>query len=326
MKLRGNRSFVLLVLWAMSLVSLVHADVSSAGKDGPARDILVFARDGWVWRCDGEGNGKEKLFEGLLPGVSPDGRFVAFFRPRPGAHDDALMEFRLYDSTSGSTSPLAESVWPASAPVWSGDGSVIAFLARDTDSRTRVATLRPGGSGLRTLFSEGDEGSGFLCSLSPASQGTFLVHDMKYAYWLAPRGGLVERVPLDSIMGGEAGMVTSSDRLAVCPSDPGVLVFSHSCQGTARFESVMHEPSSALTLHDRWLGKGKNLRVTPQDVTCFDPVCSADGRRIYFIGYRDTQAAEKELFRVFRVNRFGSGLAEIAPGEGVSAASRVSGQ
>jgi len=307
-------------------MSLVHADDLSAGKDGPARDTLVFALDGWVWRCDGEGNGKEKLFEGLLPGVSPDGRFVAFFRPSPEAHDDALMEFRLYDSTSGTTRPLAESVWSASAPVWSGDGSVIAFLARDTDSRTRVATLRPDGSGLRTVFSEGDEGSGFLCSLSRAPQGAFLVHDMKYAYWLNPLGGVSARVPLDSIMGGEADMVTSSDRLAVCPSDPDVLVFSHSCQGTARFESVMHEPSSALTLHDRWLGKGKNLRITPQDVTGFDPVWSVDGRRIYFIGYRDTRAAEKELFRVFRVDRFGSGLAEVAPGEGVSAASRVSGE
>jgi Tol biopolymer transport system component len=72
----------------------------------------------------------------------------------------------------------------------------------------------------------------------------------------------------------------------------------------------MHEPNSALSIHDRWTGKGKNMRITPPDITAFDPVWSMDGKRVYFIGYRDTQASEADLFRIWRVERFGGGLRE----------------
>ena len=292
------------------------ASLAGQSADAPGSDVLFFARDGWVWRCDGDGGRRERLVEGFLPGARPDGGVVAVFRPQGPSGD--LAELWLHDTASKETSMLARDLTGFSAPVWFPDGSGLAVLARDGDARTRVVALRADGSGLRTLFSEGEGGAGFLCSLSAAPDGALLVHDMAFAYWLNPGGGVRERVPLEKIMGREAANVTSSDRLAVCPTDPDVLVFSHSCRGTARFESVMHEPGSTLSLHDRWLGKGKNMRILPEDMTAFDPVWSADGKRIYFIGYRDTQAAEADLFRIFRVGRNGAGLKELGLGEGVS--------
>ena len=282
----------------------------------PRSDVLFFAREGWVWRCDGDGGRRERLVEGFLPGARPDGAAVAFFRPADPSGD--LTELWLHDTVRGETRRLARDLPGTSAPVWFPDGSGMAVLARDKDGRTRVVTLRTDGSGLRTVFTEGEGGSGFLCSLSVAPDRALLVHDMAFAYWLNPGGGVRERVPLEKIMGVQASNVTSSDRLAVCPTDPDVLVFSHSCRGTARFERVMHEPNTTLSLHDRWLGKGKNMRILPEDMTAFDPVWSADGKRIYFIGYRDTQAAEADLFRIFRVGRHGAGLKELGLGEGVS--------
>ena len=291
---------------------------SFAGQpaDAPGSDVLFFAREGWVWRCDGDGGRRERLVEGFLPGARPDSGAVAFFRPADPSGD--LTELWLHDTVSKETRMLVRGLAGFSAPVWFPDGSGLAVLARDKEGRTRVATLRADGSGLRTLFTEGVDGSGFLCSLSVAPDGGLLVHDMAFAYWLNPGGGVRERVPLEKIMGAQAANVTSSDRLAVCPTDPDVLVFSHSCRGTARFESVMHEPNTTLSLHDRWVGKGKNMRILPEDMTAFDPVWSADGKRIYFIGYRDTQAAEADLFRIFRVGRHGAGLKELGLGEGVS--------
>ena len=304
------------VTWVLATVVLGLA--FSAPAPSPAADgtVLLFARHGWVWRCDADGGGRARLVEGLLPAARPDGRAVAFFRPAGPSGD--LTELWVHDLRDGQTRRLAWDLPAASAPVWLHDGSALAVIARDERAHTRVVTLAPDGSGQRTVFSEGDEGSGFLCSLSAVPDGSLLVHDMVSAYWLDPDGGVQRRVPLEAIMGGEAAGVTSSDRLAVCPTDPDLLVFSHSCRGTARFESVMHEPNTTLSLHDRWMGKGKNMRILPEDMTGFDPVWSADGRRIFFIGYRDVQAGDDELFRIFRVDRYGSGLRELGFGETVS--------
>ena len=286
--------------------------VSLAG-DG---DVLFFSRHGWVWRCDTDGGGRARLVEGFLPAARPDGRAVAFFRPAEPSGD--LTELWMHDLQDGESRRLARDLPAASAPVWLHDGSALAVIVRDDRARTRIATLAPDGSGLRTVFAEGDEGSGLLCSLSAVPDGSLLVHDMAFASWLDPDGGVRKRVPLEAIMGADAAGVTSSDRLAVCPADPDLLVFSHSCRGTARFESVMHEPNTSLSLHDRWMGKGKNMRILPENMTGFDPVWSPDGGRIYFIGYRDVQASDDDLFRIFRVDRFGSGLKELGMGESVS--------
>lgn len=310
--------FLALICWLGLCAPTVSPAAASSGAAGG--DVLFFAREGWVWRCDGDGVRRERLVEGFLPGARPDGGAVAFFRPADPSGD--LTELWLHDTVRNETRRLARDLAGFSAPVWFPDGSPdasgLAVLARDKEGRTRVAALRADGSGLRTVFAEGEEGAGFLCSLSVTPDGALLVHDMASAYWLNPGGGVRERIPLEKIMGREAAGVTSSDRLAVCPTDPDVLVFSHSCPGTARFESVMHEPNTTLSLHDRWLGKGKNMRILAEDMTAFDPVWSADGKRIYFIGYRDTQAAEADLFRIFRVGRHGAGLKELGLGEGVS--------
>ena len=160
----------------------------------------------------------------------------------------------------------------------------------------------------KTIFSEGEVGSGPFCSLSFTPNGDLLVHDMLIAYWLGVKGKVREAVPLARILDASAEMVRGTDRLAVCPTDPTVLVFSHPTLGTPRFEKIMHEPNTALSLHDRWLGTGKNMRITPRGITAFDPVWSRDGKRLYFVGYKDTRASDADLFRIYRMERFGTGL------------------
>ena len=304
------------VIWILAMVVFCFGHPVPAESSAGDGDVLFFSRHGWVWRCDADGGGRARLVEGFLPAARPDGRAVAFFRPAGPSGE--LTELWVHDLPGDETRRLASDLAAASAPVWLHDGSALAVLARDDRARTRIVILAPDGSSLRTVFSEGDEGSGFLCSLSAVPDGSLLTHDMAFAYWLDPDGGVQGRVSLEAIMGTGAAGVTSSDRLSVCPTDPDLLVFSHSCRGTALFESVMHEPNTTLSLHDRFMGKGKNMRILPEDMTGFDPVWSAEGGRIYFIGYRDVQARDDDLFRIFRVERYGTGLRELGMGESVS--------
>lgn len=302
----------------LCLLMLFSCSLTWAGD--PGQDLLAFSRDGWIWTCDGHGRSVRKLSAGVLPGVAPDGRRVAFFRP--ARNQDFPDYAQLWIHAGDQEALLAESMLPGSAPVWHPDGARLAFLARDDQARTLVLAIDLVDGKQHVLFSEQTDNTGFLCALAATADGFLLLHDMDSAYWLDWEGEVTARVALKDIMGGKAAQVTSADRLAPCPADPSLLVFSHAIAGTKVFEKIMHEPSSALSLHDRWTGLGKNMQITPVEVTAFDPVWSADGKRIYFIGYRDTQAADQDLFRIFRVDRFGSGLREVTRGEGVSAGLR----
>ncbi len=316
------RGFCLLVLAVAVFAGVCVAQPTRGAVD----DVLVYERQGWVWTCDGEGKGQVRLVQGARPGVSADGRLIAYFRPSRAKAAEEMSDLWVCDRAGGSQTMIAPSFFPASAPVWSTAGNQIAFLARDTQALTRIVTVKADGSGMDEPLREGESGVGFLCALTFTPEDVLLTHDMAQAYWVNPAGGVLKSVPLEKIMGSRAGNVTSSDKVAACPADPTVLVFSHSVAGTPRFEAVMHEPSSALSLHDGWVGTGKNMQITPREITAFDPVWSRDGQRVYFTGYRDTQAADADLFRILRVDRFGSGLRELALGESISVGSRSGGK
>lgn len=311
---------------ALFLLCCLHWSVVLAASQGPAGDVLVYERQGSIWTCDGNGQGEKRLVQGFRPGVDAGGGMVAFFRPSPGDPSGDMSDLWVYHLESGREELILESLFAASSPVWSADAKAIALLVRDAESRTSLVVARTGGQGAKTVLREGEDGVGFLCSLSVTPEGELMTHDMVNAYRVSPEGDLPRRLPLTKIMGSGAKNVTSSDSFAVCPTDPAVLVFSHAVSGTALFEKIMHEPSSGLSLHDSWVGVGKNMRITPPEITAFDPAWSRDGKRVYFIGYRDTQAAGETLFRVLRVDRFGSNLKELALGESVSVGGRASGR
>jgi len=302
----------------LCLTTLAPAGWSLAG--GPGQDVLVFSRQDWIWTCDGDGRSVRKVCPGVMPGVAPDSRSIVFFRSSQDSTSPDFMD--LWVHAEGRETRVAGSMLPGSSPVWHPDQGLIAFLVRDDDARTGVMTVELATGKKRVLFSEKKNGTGFLCSIASSADVRLVVHDMQFAYWLDWGGRVVDKVALVDIMGDAALQVTSADRFVPCPTDPSLLVFSHSVPGTAVFERIMHEPNSALSLHDRWTGRGKNMRITPVEITAFDPVWSADGKRIYFIGYRDTQAADHDLFRILRVERFGSGLRAVTMGEGVSVSGR----
>jgi hypothetical protein len=164
-----------------------------------------------------------------------------------------------------------------------------------------------------------DDASLWGLAWAPDSR-SLVAHDMRELIRFALDGRVLDRVALPELTGARIETVTSADRFVPSPRDGGLFAYTGSVPGTPRFEAATHEPNTALFLHDRWLGRGKNLRLTAKEVTAFDPVWSPDGEHVYFTGYRDTQARESYPFRVLRVHRTGRDLREIAPGERPSVA------
>lgn len=291
----------------------------------PANDVLVYERGGWIWITDGAGKRPERLFEGSLPSISPDGRYIAYFKstdihPQTPPADSVLW---LFARESKKAKKLVSSGISISSPSWSRDSSRIACLSRNKVGINTVMILHVDGTNVKSVFSEGDYGSGFLCSLFFTPDGGLLFHDMQYIYSLNAKGKLIEKVSLSEIMGKDMETITSSDRIMVCPADKNLLLFTRSVPGTPLFDKIMHEPNTALFLHHRGLGVKKNFRVTAKEITAFYPVWSPDCKWIYFIGYKDTQATENDLFRMYRIDRFGTNLKELGPGENLDVASGI---
>jgi hypothetical protein len=321
-------SLSVLIIGLASDLSLVAGAVQAANISKathlrtPSDDVLVYERRGWIWIMDGSGRSPERLFQGSLPSISPDGRYIAFFKPAdiqqmPPA-DTVLWVFGRENKKSNK---LVSAGISTSPPSWSKDSSRLAYLSMNTTGTHTVMTLRADGTDVKGIFSEREQGAGFLYSLSFTPDGGLLFHDMRNMYSLNAKGELIEKVSLAEIIGKDLEMTTSSDRIMVCPTDKTLLVFTHSVDGTPLFDKIMHEPNTALFLHDRRLGVGKNFRVTDKEITAFNPVWSPDCKWIYFIGYKDTQAAESDLFRMYRIERFGTNLKELGLGETVGVAS-----
>lgn len=85
----------------------------------------------------------------------------------------------------------------------------------------------------------------------------------------------------------------------------------------------MHEPNTALFVHDRFLGRGKNLRLSAEHVTVVDATWAPGGLALYFSGYLDRHVNEDDPFRVYRIERSGQGMRELLRGERVSAGCRA---
>ena len=321
---------LLLALTTLMAVAPGAATAGAATADDRAssrRERVAFEREGQVWLLDA-GAPERPVARGGCPALSPDGTRLAFCRVSgrvPDGGPDTVV-----------TRPLAqgpERVWVGEETpgvvgdlAWSPDDERLAFLFHLASGGNEVRLLDPAGGRAVPVPLERGRDPASLWGLAWAPDGRSLVaHDMSQLLRFTLDGHVLERIPLPELTGARIEGVTSSDRYVPSPRDGTLYAYTGSVPGTARFEAVMHEPNTALFLHDRFLGRGKNLRLTGKEVTAFDPVWSADGEYLYFTGYRDTQAREPYPFRILRVHRTGRGLREIARGERPSVARGHSG-
>lgn len=194
--------------------------------------------------------------------------------------------------------------------------------ARRAEAKLRDALSQPSAA-VRRLASAPPAGIKQWWSLGWLGDGSAVtVHDMQRLGVIGLDGRAPEWVPLVDMIGERGQMLSSSDRVLASPSDPTVFAYTRMVPGTARFESAMHEPNTAPFLHDRFLGRGKNLRLSAEDMTVVDVGWAPDGRSLYLSGYPDRHLREHDPFRVYRIGRDGRGLTELGRGERVSGGCR----
>ena len=276
------------------------------------RQNLAYCRDRTVWVLGASGR-ERKVGDGFSPTVSPDGNLVAYASLGSKADESRTIQLSSLDGRAHVLSVLPSDI---KAVQWSPVSSLLAVLTYGGGKQElwTVAvppTGRVRASRLALNVAKNRIGGIYMPRWYPDGR-SLVFQDINRVYRVNLSGEILEEIPLEKLTGSR----TNVDSLASFVANPLRLeewAYVAMVPGTKKFDHVFGEPCPALFTINRKSGQRK--RLTPIDMVANDPVWSRDGGTLYFVGYREAHYRERTPFRIFRVNRDGTGLAEVKKGE-----------
>ena len=164
------------------------------------------------------------------PAWSPDGRWIAWSRPRSGAADYGVSDIWVADADGGNARRITEDVGRAVSPSWSPDGATIACYGTDEqqpgygDPIQRVWTIPAGGGHARRLTAGYDRGV-FLLPPPAANPGPAWSPDGATLTVIVADAGNIHAVRVSALDGVVRPVVTGERQLGPASAGGGRLAF-----------------------------------------------------------------------------------------------------
>ncbi|MEN6479987.1 MAG: LysM peptidoglycan-binding domain-containing protein [Anaerolineales bacterium] len=140
-----------------------------------ADQVVAYRRGGDVWVAAADGSERWQMTDNgdaRDPALSPDSRWLAYVM-LGGADGKATAQLWLANLTEGTRQMIAEGDLPWAAPVWSPDGSTIAWAVDDA-----VLTIKRSG-GAKTLFEGVESGANGMAQLAWFHDGSAVLAVMR---------------------------------------------------------------------------------------------------------------------------------------------------
>jgi hypothetical protein len=274
----------------------------------PSPEGIALSKGNWVYYLAPPGKQPRKLVQGCQPALSPDGKKLVYGLERKGF--GGCFGLMILDLATGQTAtllpPLPERI---DGPSWSPRGDLLAFVYHAKE----INLIQADGSGRQKIFSV--PGGSYQPPQWASDGKSLFVHDYGDLFQIDLAGQVLNKTSLVTITGKE-NVLDSGNRFLPHPRDPQIWAFTMAVAGTKKFNTLVTGPNEALFLYD--VRTKKRTRLTPTDMLATSPCWSRDGQYLYFSGYREPHYQERDPFRIYRLNRDGTGLTELGKGENPS--------
>lgn len=291
------------ILWP--LAGLISGVPGVEAASAQTSEEVAFERGSWLYYLAPGEKQPRKLVRGSLPALSPDGKKLVYALVKAdGTAGNGLMQL---DLATGESSPLVPpSPTAVNNAAWSPQGDFLAYIYDAKD----IVVMDAAGAGPRKIFSV--PGGAYVPPAWTADGKSLFINDLDNLFQIDLNGRVLAKTPLTTFT-GKAAAVTSTDRFVPNPRDPQLFAFTMAVEGTPQFTRVFNEPNTAMFLYDT--RTRKRTRLTPADMLASFPSWSRDGNNLYFCGYREPNYKEKDPFRIYRINRDGTGLIMLTMGQ-----------
>lgn len=326
---RLRKAFILPLIILLNICIYNNIDVMAKKSSPPAvkkaaqaqayvkiPQTIAFYKGDWIYILPANSSQPVKLVKGCSPSLSPDGKTIVY--QLIGNDGNSGLSVIDVDSKQVKTLiPKGQFIREAKV---SPKGDLVAYAYYDTNANSDLLYLmNMDGSNKKKLLSAAKTGDNnknlpnSMFSINWNADGNSVVfQDMDHYYEVNLNGEIINKQSTKPIA---ANNLTSADYFTFNPLNHDVVAYTKSVKGTKEFEYTYHEPNTALFTYNTKTKASK--RLTPPDIMAMNPIWSADGKFIYFVGFRDYQH-EIDRFDIYRINPDGTGLIKIGKGEGLS--------